>query len=400
MPNFKEQIQNFTGTITAENYITALQDGVKDVINRLMKIAPESMYLFSQTAQNSADQSYVSITENDKILDVVRVNATVEKMATEINPQLRGLASDSSSLHFSTAEYPNWYRFNSSVYVLPTVTTAGDLKVTKVVYGAVTNSANDNGAIAKFPEGYYPLVVLFASGRVLQEKLAEFSTTLPSTLNFTSLLGSATALTTSAPDFAVDKLNLTNGGTYDTGVFEIPSAPSISDLSNFTIDSAWQDGTLETSADLKDPSKWFSILGQLIETDEDVDLANQQLSKINAFISYYQQALAEKLQKFNADYQVFNDKLNYAVQTMFKESDRKVQEYASDLQRVQTSWQNITAEVNAKVQEFNGNLQKTVQQYNWMFQRLQMVQAEYEKAFIPYMKQPVQPPQPQQQENK
>ena len=399
MPNFKEQIQNFAGTITTQSYIDALEDGVKDVVNRLMKIAPDSMYLFSQTTNNSADQSYVAIAENDIILDVVRISSTKHKMATEINPSLRGLASDSTSLHFATAEYPSFYNFNAQVHILPTVTTAGDLQVTKVTYGGVSNTANDNGAIAKFPEGYYPLVVLFASGRVLQEKLAEYPSTLPSTLNFTSLLGTASALPSASIDFSITKLNLANGGIYDTGVFEIPAtAPSIADLTNFTLDSAWATGALETEADMRDPAKWFSTLGQIIEGDEDTELANAQVSKINAFLSYYQQALAEKLQKFNADYQSYNDKMTNAVQTMFKESDTKVQEYASELQKVQTSWASISAEVNAKVQEFNGNLQKATQDYNWMVQRLQMVQAEYEKAFIPYMKQPLNPPQPKREE--
>ena len=226
--------------------------------------------------------------------------------------------------------------------------------------------------------------------------MASYSS-LPTDLNFGGLLGSATSIPSSAADFGLSTDILGSSGVLNDTGFEIPlesGKPSISEISDMDLEDLFNtggildEGDFNDSADKKDPTTWFTTLGDMIEDDEDTELATAQSQKISSFLSWYQQALAEKLQKFNGDYQVWSGKLQNAIQILSKESDTKVQEYNVNLQKYSAHWQGISASVNATVQSFNANLQKAQLDYKWLQERYQFVSQEYEKGFLPYDKQP------------
>ncbi len=393
---FKTDIEKYTGTIADGDSEKPLEDGVKDVVNRMMKISPDSMFMFSGLVQNTSGNDYVSISDTDKILDVNRQKVfsgvTTYRNCVEIPASLRGDVQDAGSLHLATEEFPVYYKFNGKIYVLPSTTTADKIQVNKVVYGAVAEPDGSSSSIANFPTGMVPLVILYASSKILLQKMANYSS-LPADLDLSSLLSSATAIPSPAPDFQLSANILENAGALNNTGFEIPlesEKPSISEIANFglssifTSDGTIPNGTFNDDANIEDPTTWFATLGDMIEDDEDTELATSQTQKINSFLSWYQQALAEKLQKFNADYQVWSGKLQNAIQVLAKESDLKVQEYNASLQKYSAHWQAISADVNAKVQQFSGNIQKAQLDYQWMQERYQFVSQEYEKGFLPY----------------
>ena len=88
MASFDVQIANYAGTIGSEDTQTALENGVKDVVNRMMKISPDSMFMFSGIEKNSSGQSYVAVTDTDKILGVTRLNEVtgVARNCVEVPP--------------------------------------------------------------------------------------------------------------------------------------------------------------------------------------------------------------------------------------------------------------------------------------------------------------------------
>jgi hypothetical protein len=390
MASFKDQVENYAGTINSEDYLTALDNGVKDVVNRMMKISPDSMFMFASVVTNSAGSGSVAITDTDKILDVSRKNDnSVARNCVEVPASLRGEVSDATSLHKATKEYPVYYKLNGNLTVAPATTTASVIHVNKVVYGAVSNAHTNSSAIADFPTGMVPLVILYASAQVLLEKMAEYSG-LPNDLNFTSLLSAAVDVP-SAPSFSVSKSSFNNGGEFDSTIFDLPALsdlPSISSVTSLVgsdgldIDIAM--GTLDNDTDEIDPKKWFGVLSEFIENEEDIELSRAQVEKITSFVSWYQQALAENLQKFNSDWATYSAKLTNALQIMFKETDTAIQKYASDLQRFQADWQRVAQEVNSNVQQFNSKLQKATTDYKWMADRYVFVMQEYEKSFQPY----------------
>ena len=103
MASFKSQIENYTGTISSEDYTTALDNGVKDVVNRMMKISPDSMFMFASITTNASDSDSIDIDDTDKILDVARKNANdVSRNCIEIPASLRGEVSDSTCLLYTS----------------------------------------------------------------------------------------------------------------------------------------------------------------------------------------------------------------------------------------------------------------------------------------------------------
>lgn len=390
MASFKDQVQNYAGAIISEDYTTALDNGVKDVVNRMMKISPDSMFMFSSLVNNNSGQSYVAIDDTEKILDVSRKNDnSVYRNCIEVPASLRGEVGDATSLHKATNEYPVYYKLNGKLQVVPVSTTSGVINVNKVVYGAVTDPTTNSSAIADFPTGMIPLVILYASGKVILEKMTEYGG-LPSDLNFTSLLSGAVDVP-SAPTFSVSRSSFNNSGEFDATIFDLPALsdlPSVSSITNLVgssgLDIDIEMGTLDTDSDEIEPKKWFGVLSEFIENEEDVELSRAQVEKITAFTSWYQQALAENLQKFNSDWETYSSKLTNSLQIMFKETDTAIQKYASDLQRFQADWQRATQEVNANVQQFSSNLQKASTDYKWLADRYVFVMQEYEKSFQPY----------------
>ena len=61
--------------------------------------------------------------------------------------------------------------------------------------------------------------------------------------------------------------------------------------------------------------KWFQVAGDMIQKQEDLELAGAQIDKINAFLTAYQNALAnagakfdKNFQKYTSDYQWMADR--------------------------------------------------------------------------------------------
>lgn len=391
MASFKTQIENYAGPINSEDYQTALENGVKDVVNRMMKIAPESMFMFSSVVQNSSGVSGITITDTDKIIDVTRdiTSNGIPRNCIEVPASMRGEVSDPTSLHAATKEYPVYYKLETKLIVVPEITTAGSIHVNKVVYGAITNPSATTGAIANFPTGMIPLVVLYASGKVLQEKMAEYNS-LPTKLDIASLLSGLSNLP-NVPQFALSDSEFDGGGEFQSTIFDMPQTtdiPSIADVAGLPdIQTALAGGTIATSGsstDMIEPQKWFDILGEFIEVEEDTELSRAQVEKISAYANWYQTALSENLQKFNAQWEAFSTRLQNGIQIMSKNADLAVQDYAQTLQRYQTESQRLVNNVNSQVSAFNSNLQRAVTDYKWLTDRYVFVMQEYEKSFLPY----------------
>lgn len=386
---FTVQIANYAGALdNTEDHQTALENGVKDVVNRMMKISPESMFMFTGIANNTAGNSYVAIADTDKIIDVSRYKVSTEedRNCVEIPASLRGEVQSTTSLHAATKEFPVYYKLSGKLYVVPDQTTVNKISVNKVVYGEVTNPTTSSSAIANFPTGMIPLVIMYASTKIILEKMAEY-TSLPTALNLSSLISAGEDIVSAAPDFGLyDAIFGQQGSLYNQ--FSIPALsaiPSISDITNLTaLDTALASGAVDNDTDQIATQKWFDILSDFIEDDEDTELSRAQVEKITAYLQWYQQALGQKLQKFNGEWQAYSTQLTNAIQIMSKESDLKVQEYATALQKFQAGWQQIATQVNAEVQAFGVNLQRATTEYKWYADRYLFIMQEYEKAFQPY----------------
>ena len=76
-----------------------------------------------------------------------------------------------------------------------------------------------------------------------------------------------------------------------------------------------------TDADFTDFSKWFSVVGEFIEDEEDIDLARVQISKIQTYIAAYQSALQNQLYTFNKE----NEKYKANIQAELAKHNSDIQ---------------------------------------------------------------------------
>jgi len=121
---------------------------------------------------------------------------------------------------------------------------------------------------------------------------------------------------------------------------------------------------LGTDADFYDFEKWFTALGEMIEDEEDTELAQAQIGKISTYIQAYGQAMQNQLNIFNDA----NVEFQADIQRKFKEADFDNQEDARLLQKYSAEVQEYQAEVGAQVQEYTQKLQQYTLELNTAYQ--------------------------------
>jgi len=131
------------------------------------------------------------------------------------------------------------------------------------------------------------------------------------------------------------------------------------------------DGTIGTDADFQDFSDWFEVLGHIIEDEEDTELAQAQLGKINSYISSYQAAMQNQLN-------IFND-ANVEYQAEVQQNIEQARISARDEEQTAVLLlQKEAQEYQAKVSEYQTEVNKDVQVY---VQKLDRYKTEVSTAF-------------------
>jgi hypothetical protein len=193
-------------------------------------------------------------------------------------------------------------------------------------------------------------------------------------------------------------------GDSDPGVFSLSSPPTLNTasftvptISAITIDSfgtapvytapkvagATEEltatitaGAKANSGDQIDVTDWWDVLADMIETDEDTELAGAQLQKINSYISAYQSALQNQLN-------IFND-ANVEYQATIKKEIEQSRLDATDAQQeASLKLQKEVQEYQAKVSEYQAEVNADVQVYS---KKLDRYQSEVNTAFQAWSK--------------
>jgi chromosome segregation ATPase len=201
------------------------------------------------------------------------------------------------------------------------------------------------------------------------------------------------------------------------------TAPTVTgDGSELTsVSSLDTNNTIDVLADQIEFDQWFSTAAHLIEDEEDVELANAQLQKIQAYIQAYSTQMQSNLNTFNKEQAEYQSKTQEAIQqaqinaakaqsqaqidaskvTTQAQLDaadaqqeaalllqKENQEYAAKLQQFSSDLGKYSAEVQAKVQdhtaqiaEISAEIQKDSTEYNWISQRYAALKGQYDQAF-------------------
>ena len=337
--------------------------------------------------------AYVSIADGDHVISVSRGN----KIAIEIPPEKRFAANEATSLQKATVDYPQFYKLNQKLYVLPTPTSSAQLSVSKTGYTTLT--ALTGTTIANFPATLVPVVVSYTAMKSLNEKMVGYTglsglvLSLPSVPPLPALAFSVTDTLSS-----IDKTEITNVAL---PVYESVADPNITAIDLSSLGSpvlptspsfVYEDAQLQkffsdltvgfsTSAPSYTPPPMkeinFSKITSLIETDEDIELAQAKLSEEQTKVQEYSAKVQDSMNTFNkenAEYQVqyqkavqeFESNVNRRMQEMqissnlelqnkAKSLEKDVSEYSSTLQRFTQDLQKYQSDINKEVQEWTLN---------------------------------------------
>ena len=284
MADFQEQTMGLTGlTIDASStapsraeFSQFLTDGAREIIG----ILPPSLleYCVDYTELNSSSAMNIGTdTDIGKIMFVTKYDGDRYLPVRKIPAAFASLSNDSTSLkYFGTDSDPVYFVIsngtNPGLEVFPTPTASKKARVHHIAYPAVVHSDSD---IDNFPDSAEYLVVLYASIK--------------------SLLSAIGAL--EIPP------NVTN---------EDANTASLTD-DLVEIDS----GQIGTDDDFENFDKWFVALGEMIEDDEDIELASAQIEKINAYVNTWniqlQGNLAE-MQQYMALFQTLKADYTMGIQ--------------------------------------------------------------------------------------
>jgi hypothetical protein len=247
MATFQVQIEGITQLSVSTTPTTAeltqfLTDGAKEVIS----ILPPHLLMFcanADTFTSAAIGSEPKTLNSGKILDVFAGNYE----ARQISSKKKHKANLSTSIHYATSTDPVFYIQNNKINVLPASLSC---IFNEITYPAV---AFGDDAIASFPDEAEYLVVLYGAMKTLVAHI---------------------------------------------GALTIP--PGVSgDASTLTDDStALSTGQIGVDAEFLEFDQWFTALGEMIEDDEDIELAAAQIEKINAYVNTWNIQLQGNLADF------------------------------------------------------------------------------------------------------
>ena len=383
MASLQTQVRALAGTAT--NELQWVNDGIRAVIDKVLVIDPESGYLFSQELSGSS--SGATVIERQHILNVAKGS----KAATEISPVKRFAAAESTSLQKATADYPQYYVLDQKLYILP----SGNFTYSAVDYTTLVNLSAST--INNFPTSLIPLVVNYAAMKSLNETM----------VGYTGLSGLVLSLPSVPPQPAL-AFSLVSDGMTAVNLGGFPSAslpeyvsvadPSIAtlSLSGFSVPTlpetpsfTYSDASLQkffsdlsVSFSQSAPTYTapimqeinFTKITSLIETDEDIELAQSKLAEEQVKVTEFSSKLQDSLNKFNKENAQYQIEFQRSVQEFEHKTTRRMQEMSLstniDLQNKAKSLEKEVTEYGSKLQRYTQDLQryqadvsKTVQEW-------------------------------------
>ena len=256
MATFEAQVEALTtitigssSTFPTQAQLTQfLTDGAREIIGIL---PPDLLqYCTGVTELDDSPNTLAISTDTDigKIFYVTHSDGVRYLPCRKIPAAFKASANDSTSLkYFGTDSDPVYWIAGTAtedstttatiLEVFPTPTADKTSFVYHVAYPAV---AYNNSSITNFPDNAEYRVVLYASMKSLLSAIGNL--TIPPTVG-----GASESLTTTM--------------------------------------TALTSNQVSTDADFLDFSMWFTALGEMIEDDEDIELAGAQIEKINSYVN-------------------------------------------------------------------------------------------------------------------
>ena len=458
MATFSAQVVDLVGTFSDE---TALDSFITAGANEVINAMPRPM---QERVAEETSFTNTTTSEGSKVLHVLRNDGTIDQPCRRIPARYRGRIQDSSDMQYATSTDPAYYVQDAAVTIFPTGT--GKLVSIPTYSEASPLDASAISAITNFPNEAEYLVVLYAAIKALQQNmrgtiLASASIAYSNASVGDGITAAVDSITVGPTDAAgttdvqaptdASGIDVSAGPTDAAGTGSTASTasayttPTITTGSELTVMDAvaGEETPLGTDADFDNWAQWFNVASEYIEDEEDVELANAQISKIRTFIDAFKaevqdaqaamQALIEDARQStqasiatagdatrasiaNAqnDVSVKNASIasqtqasianasndvstnNASMQTLIQASIANAQNdvqasiakmresTAASIQKMQLSTNvnvtNAAKTMEALIQDYSALVTETTSEYNWFAQQQVKLQADYDRG--------------------
>tara|TARA_Y100001973_G_C5203112_1_gene339336 strand:- start:1849 stop:2943 length:1095 start_codon:yes stop_codon:yes gene_type:complete len=331
MATFETQVEGLTqisitdSSAPTQNELTEyLNDGIKDLTNKVTHMKPDEMYKFcSESTLSDGD----GIKIKGKVLSVVRENSSTSDLrpATPISAAARYLATDTDSLHYRSKFNPAFYLLNRKLYVIPVPDTTDNNSAYISHLDYKTTSYTEH-TVVDFPEEYHDLLVLYASAFCCLAACSDIQNNMPE---------KPTA--PSSPQF-----------DYDSDV-ELPNIP------------VYAPPQLNLN---------YNMIKQRLSV-EDFDSADHYMTLIEKEIEEYEKAQDIEKESYSKELELFKTELSNMEKNIDREFQIMAGEYRSEIFKYQYD-----------IDNYNAELQESFTKYKWYFEQYTYFMNEYNKGIM------------------
>lgn len=363
MSTFKVEIEDLIGSVGDDTY---LNNSVRTVAKEIINAMPINK-LWSVSEETSEKTSNGLDVEEARVIQVRREIGTNDKYADcmEVSIEYEDRVQDADSMFSPSENNPVFLLKSGKVFVYPEpgsspntfkVTTVGFPNSADVTTLVVGSTAEDNTNF-NFPKEHEDLVVIGAASKGLQYLMARVKD------NFTGL----------APTFVAPTLETINS-------MSLPAAPASIESPAFTTPSITDSSVSFTTNPpaYVTPSQTFDItqFETFLETNEDTELAQLQLGRLNNELGEFQADIQNSLNKFNEENVKYQAELQKAIQNAQLLAQDRTQTASLVLQEEQQEYANKLSKYQADVAKYSAEVTTEVQRWS---------KEEYEKKFQKYI---------------
>tara|TARA_R100000995_G_C3484632_1_gene126428 strand:+ start:6480 stop:7835 length:1356 start_codon:yes stop_codon:yes gene_type:complete len=444
MSTFKVRIEDYVGAVGDDTF---LGDALTDTAAEIIRAIPDDKV--KSFTQESGDISAASTNiANHRIVSVIRERGTDGEYVEcrELPVKYFRKVQDSSSMFAASVESPVYIIKNSSIHVFPTPGASPNcFKVESVTFPTVAASASNitDSPVDPFPNSMEDMVVVGASSKACQYLMARVKDSMPSepvlvldditvpatpsnpTISFSNAtIGDAVSSAQDSITVAPENASATSSTGSSASAYTKPSLQGSSDdLTDVT------GGTFGSPA--VDYATWWDTLSDIIETEEDSELATVQVAKIRSYIEAFnaevnsargamqatiedarlstqasiatagdatQASIANASNDVNASISKMRESTGAAIAKMSqstnvnisnaaKSLESSIQDYSLEVSKFGTDIQRYTSEVNTAINEYSTDIQKYTAQvdrytkeYSWYQDQYVRLDAKFKES--------------------
>ena len=357
MANFDAQVVELVG-VTYSTDQAALDQFITEGANEVINAMPRS--IMERVAEETTVTDGTTTSEGHKILHVLRNDGTIDQPCRLVLASKRGRIQDSSDMEFATTSDPAYYIQDGKINIFPN---GNGLLVSMPTYSQSSPlDASAISTITNFPNEYEYLVVLYAAIKALQQVLNSIVLADASISYSTASVGDSVTAAVDVPTSSVAP----SDAAY--------TSPSVTGDAGLT---GMEAGTLKDTTDQIEFDTFWDTLADMIETNEDIELASTQIAKISTYINAFQAEVQDAQAAMQSSIANAQNDVNVAIQKMQLSTQASIQKMQLS---TNVNITNAAKTMEALIQDYSALVTEKTNEYTWALGQQGKLQADYDKG--------------------